>query len=613
MVTPMRDLEFLRQGSELPALIVYRYRVEALRRAVRAHIQHAVAAGGHRLFSCEPNDFVMRLKGGGFFSSTDEAPFLDLGVFPSGGSSSPAAADETERDLELGAHHFDLKSILMIAQERIPNLPTAVVFIDATDKSNEQWEHERTGGELLIDGAANISKAEIPVLVEALAPGLSREETTELRRLAFAAWKDGLSFSALCDQVETAAVCALTKRKSGVGGIISPRPTLRVPLGALRDLVFGEQQERLRVISSVLKPHGSGADAFRELVLLTMRLLPVPVGASDAADVRRWVNWLAVLLRHAEALWSAGDRKASMWPTPDWRAPVLFRMLEEFHHLRDRASLGWRGHELRIETGARWLATALPDLSDRILKGLRQLELYQREAVQAPGEIDGDLWASIERWLTSEPVEAPTTTSKEPAPPRLTAFSELIGQASAKFVFLQPFDARKEDERAYARPLLLIGPNGVGKRIAASLMGSLFICETATAASPVVCGKCDGCNSAAMRLVDVDATDLGDADAARDFVKERTRTRGTLGGSPVTILHHVDRLPDGSCEQILKTVESAFGTGLKIFTARDRTKVHDALRSRCLVVHLWPLRPEEQLQLSRQYGNDGAEISSIIA
>lgn len=590
----MRDLEYLRQEAELPSLIVYRYRTEPLRRAVRGHIQRALAARGRTLVSCEPNDFVMRLGGGGFFSSAGEAPFLDWSIFPN--RSSPILIDETddgaESDLELGSHHFGLKSILHIARKRPSNSPTAVMFIDAMDKSAEHWGPEQAPGEIHIEGAASVGKADIPLLVDALSAGLSRAEVTELRSVAFAAWSNGSNFATLCDDVETAAVCTLTKRKSGPrGAVLAPHPTVRVPLSALRELVFGKQQTRLNVVSSLLKPHGSGGDALRELVVLTIRLLPVPgCGPVRDLDAHRWVNWLAVLLRHAEALWSVGDRTGSMWPKPDRRAPVVFQMLEEFQHAHDRALLGWRPHEPLIETGARWLATTLPDLSDRIGQGLRQLKPSSIEGSSALGVTVSDFSAKIEHWLRNEAVEGTTIPAKEPTAPQLTAFSELVGQAGVKFIFLQPFDERKGDERAYARPLLLVGPDGVGKRVVASLMGRLFICETATAASPIVCGKCEGCSSADMRIVDADATDLSDVNSTRAFVKERMRNRGTLLGSPVTIIHHVDRLVEESSEEILKTIESAFGAGLKIFTARDRMKVHDALRSRCLVVHCWPLR-----------------------
>lgn len=46
------------------------------------------------------------------------------------------------------------------------------------------------------------------------------------------------------------------------------------------------------------------------------------------------------------------------------------------------------------------------------------------------------------------------------------------------------------------------------------------------------------------------------ADTTKGFLRERARNRGTLGGSPVTIIHQVDQLPGESCEEILKTVES---------------------------------------------------------
>ena len=145
-------------------------------------------------------------------------------------------------------------------------------------------------------------------------------------------------------------------------------------------------------------------------------------------------------------------------------------------------------------------------------------------------------------------------------------------------------DVEIHRERHVAPSLILAGPEGVGKRMAAIGIAQIFNCATADG-----CGTCAACRRIARGIhPDVQLIEPGDSgsikvEQVRDAI-ERTVYRPFEGRKRVTIIDSAEALVPAAQNALLKTLEEPPG----IFGIHSRDSPADALldtiRSRCSMI-----------------------------
>lgn len=591
----MRDLELLLGPVDLPNLTVYRYRTRALRLAVLSRLRQAAALRGFTLVRSDTEDFVSRMLGTAFFASDSEALYLDWTVWRDRAQRSEKVSPEDELDEKVV--QVSLRSFLTVAQGRDDHATPVIIFVDATDDSLDGWHANPS--DLVIDATTTVSLDEVPKLVTAIAgaTNLAASRQAEIVSDARVLLRGRTQFAALCDEIET-TVHTLALDDGVVTAKRAAGRNQSYSTSQLRALLSGMEGARDAFMRHFLRRPYREMELLEELFGLTTRLLQKhrsPNLAHNPADlfaVHSALLWFAVVLRHWRALSQAGG-KGRIWPSPDRSAGALLHLLDDVTRVMT---------ERRIDSGA-WedieSAMHLSGMPSSAI-GVR-LTAVLREMIGsfanniAPSPIQVVELAQRLLSLTQQQPDSKSHIIDSGGPPaQLRSLDDLVGRQAAKFAFLQRLDLRHSDPRAFRRPLLLAGPDGVGKRVVAKLFARLFACDVASADNPGVCGKCDGCKSYELRAIDDDAVKLA-ASSAQTALIARVRNRGTIGGAPITIGYDVDRLSRIEAQKFLKSIEDEAGAGLRIFTTRHQERVFDALRSRCYIINIWPLRRNEAI------------------
>jgi len=617
----MRDLELLLGPVDLPNLTVYRYRTRALRLAVLNRLRQAVALRGFSLVRSGTEDFVARMSGTAFFASDSEALYLDWTVWRDRAQRPERLSPEDELDEKVV--QVSLHSFLTVAQGRDEHATPVVIFVDATDDSLESWR--ASPSDLVIDATTSVSLDEVPKLVTAIAGSASldasrhAEIVSQTRRLL----RGRTPFAVLCDEIET-----MVHTPALGGGVATTERAVgrnqRYSTSQLRALLLGMDGARDAFMRHFLRRPHREMELLEELVGLTTRLLQKhrsPNLSGDPADLfaaHSALLWFAVVLRHWRALWQVGGNKGRIWPSPDRSARALLLLLDDAARVMT---------ERRIDSGGWENAVSAVHLS-----GLTSSAIGVR-LTAALREMVGSFAANIDPVPTQVVELAQRLLSltqqrpdlKSPAiesgdqPAQLRSLDDLVGRQAAKFAFLQRLDLRHSDPRAFRRPLLLAGPDGVGKRVVADLFARLFVCDVASSDDPRVCGKCDGCKSFGLRALNTDVSQLI-VSFDKTALGAQIRNRGTVAGTSAHVVHGLENLPREQAQSILKSIEEEVGAGLRIFTTRNLECVSDALRSRCHTVHVWPLRKAEAIRfatnlLSLEHGAllDGRELEIVLS
>lgn len=170
------------------------------------------------------------------------------------------------------------------------------------------------------------------------------------------------------------------------------------------------------------------------------------------------------------------------------------------------------------------------------------------------------------------------------------AWKTILGQPLALRV-LQSHLVRQRIAPAY----LLVGPEGVGKRLAAVEMAKAVNCD-----HPLD-GPCDACGSCQriMREVhpDVHRLDQGGAsesitiDEVRHLL-ERVSLRPYMGARTVAIIDGADRLTEEAANSLLKALEEPPGQTVFLLTTAHPTRCLSTIISRCRVVRFQRLTAE---------------------
>jgi hypothetical protein len=212
-----------------------------------------------------------------------------------------------------------------------------------------------------------------------------------------------------------------------------------------------------------------------------------------------------------------------------------------------------------------------------------------RQTVEA-----ADLGAEIDE--TDEEVaellhsRAPAPTSITIAPPDLSGFDEIKGQATV----VATLKARVLTG-LHETSIVLHGPNGVGKRTLARLYAKAAMCERSTSeAAP--CGVCDSCRAFGQGS----AWDYVELDLSSDRDEDRARELAAMVAFPprhalrrVAVLDRVDETVPDVFDVLLKTIEVPPERSRTTFVllAQDARRVRLAGLSRCYVFRLVPLQP----------------------
>lgn len=153
---------------------------------------------------------------------------------------------------------------------------------------------------------------------------------------------------------------------------------------------------------------------------------------------------------------------------------------------------------------------------------------------------------------------------------------------------------------------LFIGPDGVGKSLAAYGWASRLLC-----AHPVgidACGQCASCKKLASGV----HPDLLEVFADGRFIKidqvravtDATRFRPNEGRWRVVILQSVEHLNEAAANALLKTLEEPNGSTVFVLTTSTPQRVLSTIRSRCLPLRFTPLSSETCAELLSRFEVD---------
>lgn len=156
--------------------------------------------------------------------------------------------------------------------------------------------------------------------------------------------------------------------------------------------------------------------------------------------------------------------------------------------------------------------------------------------------------------------------------------------------------------------LLLEGPSGVGKELAARALAARLLCEADVAPDADACGECPACQLVAggnhpdlhrvHRGLHADHPDRTIrqskglflvVDIVRHFLIEPAANAPTLGRRRVFIVRDAERMNEGAQNALLKTLEEPPGDATLILVSSSADRLLETIRSRCQRVAFAPL------------------------
>lgn len=180
-------------------------------------------------------------------------------------------------------------------------------------------------------------------------------------------------------------------------------------------------------------------------------------------------------------------------------------------------------------------------------------------------------------------------------------FSEILGQNDA-IRHLKGFFRTGRLPHA----LLFLGPEGTGRRLAATRLFQAFACEERRAGrepSDDACGRCNACHRVALHVAGPETQgsypDLhllepgakGTIDNIRSIIRSLSM-RSFAGGAKGLILDPADDMRAEHANVLLKTIEEPPDDTLIVLIGTYRTQILPTILSRCIPVRFRPLADE---------------------
>jgi DNA polymerase III delta prime subunit len=610
----MLDVEYLldpRAAGGWP--LVYRYRSGILRASMRRTLGEEAERDGSMVFDCAPVDLPSFCVGGGLFSG------VSICDWPTG-QQAPSTTETIEA----------LNGLCLAEGQRV------VLFVptgNALLRRPEWPDAERASiviEEPVVRPDTLHSILKYLVHQSKLVRGDGLLSQIGFRRYFddVIADQDSMDLPDFSQEFNRAVLLYIDPKTgvfSGERAIGERRANLNRIMRPLRGFVEDREQPQLSDLLRGLAgrfPSGrSGGELADELARHTLTLLAskrpyrsvsrsgferAPSRRFNGADDRTSVLiWTAVLLAFTPGLFEIGTLK------DDPRAgfdPVLVRADQMGREFLRRLS----SDEAADPLSGLWTELGQVILRARMEeepvtaqgKLVRQLACRLEQPVPRESQWVERLRSILAEELSNPAAEQGITTSEASVrhhllpQPEPRYFADIIGHQVAANAL-----RRRLDEQQHNTPLILCGPEGVGKRTLGRLFAKGLLCEGVPNGIASPCGYCEPCTQFETgSLFDFIEFDAG-APFAADYVQEKllknlryasfSRRRPVMISNPEKAPRVVD--------MCLKTLEAHSDLNRFIFTVTDLKAMSATGQSRCETYRLAPLADEESRQLGRRF------------
>ncbi|MCW5701781.1 MAG: hypothetical protein KIT82_04285 [Bradyrhizobium sp.] len=610
----MLDVEFLiNPPSILDRPLIYRYRSGILRARVKKIVRVIAEQQGKELVQCSTAELPSYCVGGGLFPSM---ALCDLQA-PSTGRSGP---NEISALQALSHEHAEVA--ILFVEEGHPMLKEAAWSIAARSCVIVE-EPEVTTSTVTPILEYLVRQSEFVRNPDLLAVREFRSHfddfIAEHKRLDLPSFKQEFDRTVLLhvepktgEFLRSKAAC---KQQLGPNRIMQPLRGLveRADPSQLPELLHGLAvrfpsgrtgreiaDELARHAQTLFKP-GVGSQPTRRIRTGFRRHCAMPGGGTPRVNF--WL-WAAIVLAFTPRLFRIELQGARRRPVADLSLVTIDQMGREFlrrlpgEHGGDPLSGLWSELEeavLRVRDEAEDERTAQGKLVQLLSAELRLSPTGTSNWVEslrktltgrvAPGETSNSL-------LVQPPVQRDPVRHRKPQ-----SFADVIGhQVTVERL-------RRRLQRNESTPIILYGPEGVGKKTLGRLYAKGLLCEGDPAVNSAPCGSCEPCQrfdaGEVLDYIEFDAASPHAADYVRQNLLKNLQYASFSRHRMVLIAN-----PDKSqalVDMCLKTLETRSDLTRFIFTVTNIRAMSDTGKSRCDIYRLGRLDEESAKSLGKRF------------
>ena len=187
-------------------------------------------------------------------------------------------------------------------------------------------------------------------------------------------------------------------------------------------------------------------------------------------------------------------------------------------------------------------------------------------------------------------------------------WEDIVGHQAIK-TYLQ----RSIDTARVAHAYALVGPEGVGKSMVATVFAQALLCPDAKGGAP--CDHCRTCRQVHHRRhTDFHVVSLEDGSIGIDRVRELQRELALKpfeAERKVAVIDDADALTDAAQNSLLKTLEEPPGQTVILLVATNPNSLLPTVRSRCYVLRFQPLPAADVIRYLT--GNGVGEDEAVFA